>query len=198
MYRNRIIYMAAGSGSRFGSNKLLYEYNGKPLYRHALDKIIDYVSVRPDTELIVVTRYDEIVQYVKQYERCNIKVSYSPQSINGASYTIRNGINVAGKASDGYYFFVTADQPHLGIDTLDGLINAMQTGEYLCGRVTSHGMPGNPAAFSGKLCDELMSLTGDEGGRWIIKAHADSCLEYETEDERETADIDVMDDIGTF
>ena len=105
MYRNRIIYMAAGSGSRFGSNKLLYEYNGKPLYRHALDKIIDYVSVRPDTELIVVTRYDEIVQYVKQYERCNIKVSYSPQSINGASYTIRNGINVAGKASDGYYFF---------------------------------------------------------------------------------------------
>ena len=55
MYRNSIIYMAAGSGRRFGSNKLLYEFKEKPLYRHALDKIIEYVSVRPDTELIVVT-----------------------------------------------------------------------------------------------------------------------------------------------
>ena len=120
MYRNSIIYMAAGSGRRFGSNKLLYEFKGKPLYRHALDKIIEYVSVRPDTELIVVTRYDDICEYVKQYACSNIRISYSPQSINGISYTIHNGINAADNASEGYYFFVTADQPCLRIDTLDG------------------------------------------------------------------------------
>ena len=196
MYRNSIIYMAAGSGRRFGSNKLLYEFKEKPLYRHALDKIIEYVSVRPDTELIVVTRYDEICEYVKQYICSNIIISYSPQSVEGISYTIHNGISAADNASDGFYFFVTADQPCLRIDTLDGLIKAMQSGKYICGRVKSHGTPGNPTAFSHKLRDELMMLAGDEGGRKIIKAHMDSCLEYETEDERETADIDVVEDIG--
>ena len=32
-----IIYMAAGNSRRFGSNKLFYELDGKPMYRHLLD-----------------------------------------------------------------------------------------------------------------------------------------------------------------
>ena len=36
-----IIYMAAGNSRRFGSNKLFYELNGKPMYRHLLDNLIE-------------------------------------------------------------------------------------------------------------------------------------------------------------
>lgn len=36
-----IIYMAAGNSRRFGSNKLFYELNGKPMYRHLLDHLIE-------------------------------------------------------------------------------------------------------------------------------------------------------------
>lgn len=36
-----IIYMAAGNSRRFGSNKLLYELDGKPMYRHLLDHLIE-------------------------------------------------------------------------------------------------------------------------------------------------------------
>ena len=35
-----IIYLAAGSGSRFGSNKLLCPLEGKPLFRHGLDTLV--------------------------------------------------------------------------------------------------------------------------------------------------------------
>lgn len=35
-----IIYMAAGNSRRFGSNKLFYELDGKPMYRHLLDHLI--------------------------------------------------------------------------------------------------------------------------------------------------------------
>ena len=34
-----IIYMAAGNSRRFGSNKLLYELDGKPMNRHLLDHL---------------------------------------------------------------------------------------------------------------------------------------------------------------
>ena len=35
-----IIYMAAGNSRRFGSNKLFYELDGKPMYRHLLECLI--------------------------------------------------------------------------------------------------------------------------------------------------------------
>ena len=36
-----IIYMAAGNSRRFGSNKLFYELDGKPMYRHLLERLIE-------------------------------------------------------------------------------------------------------------------------------------------------------------
>lgn len=36
-----IIYMAAGNSRRFGSNKLFYELDGKPMYRHLLDRFVE-------------------------------------------------------------------------------------------------------------------------------------------------------------
>ena len=36
-----IIYMAAGNSRRFGSNKLFYELDGKPMYRHLFDHLIE-------------------------------------------------------------------------------------------------------------------------------------------------------------
>lgn len=36
-----IIYMAAGNSRRFGSNKLFYELDGKPMYRHLLGHLVE-------------------------------------------------------------------------------------------------------------------------------------------------------------
>lgn len=36
-----IIYMAAGNSRRFGSNKLFYELDGKPMYRHLFERLIE-------------------------------------------------------------------------------------------------------------------------------------------------------------
>ena len=36
-----IIYMAAGNSRRFGSNKLFYELEGKPMYRHLLECLME-------------------------------------------------------------------------------------------------------------------------------------------------------------
>ena len=63
-----IIYMAAGNSRRFGSNKLFYELDGKPMYRHLLDRLAEiknrYNKSKSDSQTIditVVTRYREIL-----------------------------------------------------------------------------------------------------------------------------------------
>ena len=48
----------------------------------------------------------------------------------------------------------------------------------------------NPKIFSARYREELMSLTGDTGGRQILALHADDILLVEAASESETVDID--------
>ncbi len=64
--RIAVIYMASGFGSRFGTNKLLKPYRGKPLYRHGLDLFLTLKEemAREDLqlEILVVSQYQEILE----------------------------------------------------------------------------------------------------------------------------------------
>ena len=42
-----LILMAAGNSRRFGSNKLLYEWRGKKLYRYMLDALLEAAEGLP-------------------------------------------------------------------------------------------------------------------------------------------------------
>ena len=48
----------------------------------------------------------------------------------------------------------------------------------------------NPKVFSSRYRDELMSVSGDTGGRQIISDHRDDLLLVEAESEDEVRDID--------
>ena len=92
-----IIYMAAGNSRRFGSNKLFYELDGKPMYRHLLDRLTEiknrYNKSKSDSQTIditVVTRYREILDYCACIPDCHAVIS--PDSEKGISYTIKAGI----------------------------------------------------------------------------------------------------------
>ena len=43
-----LIMLAAGNSRRFGRNKLLYEIEGKPMYRHILEKLM-IADILPDS-----------------------------------------------------------------------------------------------------------------------------------------------------
>ena len=47
-----LIMLAAGNSRRFGSNKLLYEIDGKPMYRHILEKLMVVAEQLEETECI--------------------------------------------------------------------------------------------------------------------------------------------------
>ena len=54
--KKALIIMASGNSRRFGGNKLLADFDGKPLFRH----ILDSSAALPGLRRLVLTRHAEI------------------------------------------------------------------------------------------------------------------------------------------
>ena len=185
-----IIYLAAGNSRRFGTNKLLYEYHGKPLFRHGLDMAVAFCGKRKDCSLLVVSQYEEIR---RQTEAEGLTTIYSPDSYRGISYTIKAALQAIGDIpEEDFLIFLVADQPYLAEHTLERLADMAAPGVETAS-VAYEGKPGNPTMFSARLIPELLSLQGDEGGRKVIRRHR--CIYVEAENEKELRDIDTETDI---
>ena len=195
-----IIYMAAGNSRRFGSNKLFYELDGKPMYRHLLDRLAEiknrYNKSKLDNRTIditVVTRYREILDYCACIPDCHAVIS--PDSEKGISYTIKAGIMAVQEQKktgmQDYYMFAVADQPYLKSQSVIKLIDRVLKntgGKRLAFSLRCGDAVGNPCVFNSSLIPQLLSLEGDKGGRSVAKKH--DCVYVDIADERELMDID--------
>ena len=195
-----IIYMAAGNSRRFGSNKLFYELDGKPMYRHLLERLIEikdrYNKLKSDSPVIditVVTRYREILDYCACIPDCHAVLS--PDSEKGISYTIKAGIMAVQEQKktgmQDYYMFAVADQPYLKSQSVIKLIDRVlknTVGKRLVFSLRCGDAVGNPCVFNSSLIPQLLSLEGDKGGRSVAKKH--DCVYVDIADERELMDID--------
>ena len=195
-----IIYMAAGNSRRFGSNKLFYELDGKPMYRHLLDHLAEiknrYNKSKSDSQTIditVVTRYREILDYCACIPDCHAVIS--PDSEKGISYTIKAGIMAVQEQKktgmQDYYMFAVADQPYLKSQSVIKLIDRVLKntgGKRLAFSLRCGDAVGNPCVFNSSLIPQLLSLEGDKGGRSVAKKY--DCVYVDIADERELMDID--------
>jgi len=197
-----IIYMAAGNSRRFGSNKLFYELDGKPMYRHLLDHLVEikdrYNKLKSDSPVIditVVTRYREILDYCACIPDCHAVLS--PDSEKGISYTIKAGIMAVQEQKktgmQDYYMFAVADQPYLKSQSVIKLIDKVlenKGDKRLVFSLHCGDAVGNPCVFNSSLIPQLLSLEGDKGGRSVAKKY--DCVYVDIADERELMDIDYL------
>lgn len=197
-----IIYMAAGNSRRFGSNKLFYELDGKSMYRHLLERLIEikdrYNKLKSDSPVIditVVTRYREILDYCSSIPDCHAVLS--PDSEKGISYTIKAGIMAVQEQKktgmQDYYMFAVADQPYLKSQSVIKLIDKVLENKgniRLIFSLRCGDAVGNPCAFHSSLIPQLLSLKGDKGGRSVAKKH--DCVYVDIADELELMDIDTL------
>lgn len=207
-----IIYMAAGNSRRFGSNKLFYELDGKPMYRHLLERLIEIKdrynklkkagkktknaeSNNPVIDITVVTRYREILDYFSSIPDCHAVLS--PDSEKGISYTIKAGIMAVQEQKktgmQDYYMFAVADQPYLKSQSMIKLIDKVlenKGNKRLVFSLRCGNAVGNPCVFHSSLIPQLLSLEGDKGGRSVAKKY--DCVYVDIADERELTDIDTL------
>lgn len=180
-----MIYMAAGNSRRFGSNKLFYLIDEKSMYLHVLERLSAVCKRHRDWEIVLVSQYEELLEQGKQLAHLTV---YSPESRDGASWTIKNGLKAAGDA-DAFVFF-TADQPWLSEATIEGFVSKMEQNHADLGSVCLGETPGNPVWFSREYLPELLALSGDQGGRRVLKKYSERIFWYPVADARELEDVD--------
>ena len=189
-YNIALILLAAGDGRRFGGNKLLYALNGKPMYRYLPDELeaweIDHGKPL-FAKKIVVTQYEVIEA---DLGRRGYEVVKNTQSCLGISHSIQLGLGVLEQEKEMAICFAVCDQPYLKAETVADFLRAWQESGRGLGSLIANGKPGNPAVFSHDYLEELLALSGDIGGRRVLKAHPEDLFFWETKDERELEDLD--------
>lgn len=184
--RIAVVLMASGFGERYGGNKLLEKFCGKPLFSHALDRAVESGA----DKICVVTRFLEIKKYVESGNKADVIWNFHPQ--RGISESMRLGLD-AQQEMDGCCFMV-CDQPLLQTETLQRLFAAFRAAPeyiYVCGDGIHRG---NPVLFPKDLFEELMKLTGDEGGRQILKKYPHRIREICVSQKEELYDMDSVKD----
>ncbi len=92
------------------------------------------------------------------------------------------------------YLFCVADQPSLCGSTIAGFITSSFGQIKSISRLKSGMRFGNPTLFNAAYRTELLNLTDDKGGRYVIAHHMNDIYTFEV-DPCELIDIDTTDDL---
>lgn len=164
---------------------MLHKINKKPMYLHTLDKLIDLKKVNYNIdEIIFVTKYDEIINNLKNKD---IKVIKNNNSEFGISQSIKLGIS---NSFNNVYMFIVCDQPYIKKETINKFINEFIRSKKNLGCVSNDGILLNPTIFTDKYKDKLLKLDGDKGGKKIILKNIDDLFIFDVLEKRELIDID--------
>lgn len=176
--------LAGGQSRRLGRPKQLLDLGGRPLLQRTVDHV--NASVAGSTLLVLGANAEAISE---RLEPGRATVIVNPDWADGQSTSMRAGLAALPASVDGA-LFVLGDQPLVTPATFDALIAAYrETGSPIV-MPTYAGQPGNPVLFDRALWPELMAVTGDQGARGVIRAHANQARRVAIDDAAQPADVD--------
>jgi molybdenum cofactor cytidylyltransferase len=160
-------------------------WRGRPLVGHAVAAALDsgvervYVVVGHDGEAVAAA-----------LAGLPVVIVHNPEHERGMASSLRAGLRALPAGIDGVLVCL-GDMPQVRAEHLDRLIAAFAPGE---GRVicvpTCRGRRGNPVLLGAEFFAELEGLTGDQGGRRLLGAHAERVAEVAVDDPGVLCDVD--------
>ena len=177
------LLLAAGSATRFGSDKLQHVLpHGVPIAVQSLRHLqavipIVFVVVRPGGE--------------KLFDHGNVVVCENADEGMGASLAC--AARAAGKR-DGY-LVALADMPFIRPSSIVAVRDALAAGASITAPFF-RGRRGHPVGFSGRHYDALISASGDEGARALLASHAQEIVKVPVGDPGVVRDVDRPEDLA--
>lgn len=186
-----LILLASGNSKRFGSNKLLYKIAGKEMFKYSVDLADDLKKSLKESikNIIVVSKYQEVKEYILTKNMIYVE---NPHSELGISTSIILGISESEKDRSDYLMFMVCDQPYTKSSTIRDFIESFLKSSKGIGAVAFGKIIGNPCIFSWKYLEDLKKLSGDIGGKRIIKENLDDVYIYQVTTKKELEDIDFL------
>jgi len=189
------IVLAAGRSSRFeDGNKLLANFEGRPLIQHVMRNIAD----APVDDIVLVTAPDG-GKIIAAAGNGRWRPAVNRRAADGLSSSIQTGLaNIDSEAAGA--LIVLADMPRMTTSLISGLCATFvaSRGDGIAFPQTADGRQGNPVLWPRALFPELMSLSGDVGGKAVLARHSGLHCPVVVEGNAAFYDIDTKDDLGRF
>lgn len=153
-----VIILASGNSQRMGQNKLFLKYQEKTFLEHTLT-LVNQLDVLE--RILVVSPENQPAFPLPK----NIQLILNHQWQEGQSSSIRLGTEQARGAG---YLYLPSDQPLLTPKMLQPVLDKCQRNKIVV-PLQKDGCPSSPVLFGNQFRQELLTLTGETGGRMIYE-----------------------------
>jgi molybdenum cofactor cytidylyltransferase len=181
------LLLAAGSATRFGSDKLSHRLpHGVTI---AVQAARHMRSVVPKAFAVVKPGAERLAEALSDY--CEIVVCENAADGMGASLAC--AARAAGKA-DGY-LIALADMPFVRASSIAAVRDAIASGAPLAAPYF-RARRGHPVGISGDFFEQLLAARGDEGARQLLSANESRLVKIPVGDPGVIRDIDTPEDLS--
>jgi len=146
-----------------GRPKLLLELKGRPVIRHAVERVIA-AGIHP-VLVVTGTEHDAIARALAGLE---VQLAVNPKPESGQGSSVGVGVSALPAGTDAV-LIALGDQPSVPASVIPALIEALkQPGKAIAAPRYADGL-GNPVLFASSVFAELLALGGDRGARSVIE-----------------------------
>ncbi|GAB6189125.1 nucleotidyltransferase family protein [Marinitoga arctica] len=176
------VILAAGLSNRFKSNKLIFNYNHKPILQWTIDLLNNF-----DFDKIIVVN-DSWEQIKKHFFYNNYKIIKNPDYKSGISSSVKVAINYALNHNYDTVLIFLGDMPLIPQKIINDILN-IQSKKFIVAPYYN-GKKGFPTLIKRQLFNDILNLEGDAGIKQIIKKHPEYVEKVETNFPEVTVDFD--------
>lgn len=193
------VVLAAGAGSRFGGDKLLAPYRGKPLVAHVATTVAEAVlgRVLAGGVAVVPPRSTALVWAL---DVAGLRIVENPEAPAGLATSLRRGLAALADVDPpaGAALIVLADQPLLASRTIAALVRQWRaTGLSVRPRYALHpAEPGHPVLLDRSCWALANTLEGDTGLGPVFRARPDRITTVDVPGAN--PDVDTPDDLHSL
>lgn len=185
------IIMAAGFSRRMGQDKLLLRLNNGLFL---VEKVIKEAVSSDLNEIILIYQNPDVQKIGEKY---GVKTVFNPEPFKGQSASVKIGVKASHSKTDGY-MFLPADMPFIDNELINKVVAAFKSSTFPIVIPFYNNMPGMPAIFSAALGSKLLNLTGDEGGRSIIRQNPEHVKKININETFKGIDIDTQEEVEKY
>lgn len=161
------LILAAGEAKRAGGPKAVWPVRGRPSVRRVAEAALGAEEISR-TVVVVGGPWAEAV--VGALRGLDLTITRNANYALGQSSSIKCGLAALGPHFDAAVFLL-ADQPFLTSQIIDDLLKFHLSRKAAVSAPGRQGARLNPVVFDlGRFREDLMNLSGDTGGREIVKA----------------------------
>jgi molybdenum cofactor cytidylyltransferase len=193
--RTAAIILAAGTSSRMGEgrNKLLLPLQQRPVLAHVIAAAL---GSRAHPIWLVLGHQAKEVRSQLQLDNLaqSLHLVENAEYAQGQSTSMQAGLRAL--LADPHarelesVIFLLGDQPMITSALIDALLDLRAESGKRIALPLYAGQRGNPVLFALDLASELLQVSGDEGGRSVLKRHPQDIATLAVSEEMLNADVD--------